>query len=58
MYCYNFIMLVWMVLALTGEAFDARAVVVVLQVLAGAAILARRGQALVDVLLAAVARVP
>lgn len=44
-------------LALTFKPFHAGALVVVLQVLAGAAVLARRGQALVDVLFTAVARV-
>lgn len=41
----------------TGEALHASALVVVLQVLTGAAVFARRREALVDVLLAAVARV-
>lgn len=41
----------------TFEAVHAGALVVVLQVLAGAVVLARRRQALVDVLLAAIARI-
>lgn len=43
---------------ITVKAFHASALVVVLQVAAGAAVLARRGQTFIYIELAAVARVP